>query len=50
MITITYEIAMAAAWDAANRSMRLNGRLVWSVEDYTAAVDEFHRLMPDMEQ
>lgn len=46
MITMTYDLAMAAAWDAANRSMRKAGRKVWSVDDYNAAVDEFYRLMP----
>ena len=41
-----YEIAHAAATDAANRQMRAAGRKAWSVDDYNAAVDEFDRLLP----
>lgn len=41
---LTYDLAMAAARDAGNRSMRAAGRERWSREDYRAAVDEFKRL------
>lgn len=43
---MTYELAMAAAADAANRAMRSGGREVWSQEDYNAGVREFDRLFP----
>ncbi len=43
---LTYKIAMAAAQDTGNRSMRAAGRKVWSDEDHGAAVTEFNRLRP----
>jgi hypothetical protein len=41
---MTYGIAMAAASDAGNRSMRTAGRSKWAVEDWNAMVAEFDRL------
>lgn len=46
MITMTREIAWAAAWDAGNRHMRQGGRTRWNKSDYNAAVREFNRLWP----
>jgi len=45
--TITREIALAAAKDAGNRSMRQAGRGAWNREDYNAVVREFDRLWPE---
>ena len=45
-ITITYELAMAAARDLANRRAAKAGRKAWDETDYNAAVDEFNRLYP----
>ena len=47
-ITITREIARAAAMDAGDHSMRLAGRTTWSREDYNAMVREFDRLWPEV--
>jgi len=47
-ITITREIARAAAMDTGNRSMRQAGRTTWSREDYNAMVREFDRLWPEV--
>lgn len=44
---ITYEIAQAASYDAANRNMKAAGRGKWNVEDYQAAAEEFNRLWPN---
>jgi hypothetical protein len=33
-MTLTRDIAYAAAFDAGNRSMRKAGRIVWSEEDF----------------
>ena len=41
---LTYELAMSAARDAANRQMRANGRKAWNRDDYNAACIEFARL------
>ena len=46
-ITITREIARAAAMDAGDHSMRHAGRTVWSREDYNAMIGEFNRLWPE---
>lgn len=46
MPTLTRELIHAAATDAGNRSMRSNGRTVWTVDDYNAAVREYDRLDP----
>ena len=46
-ITITREIARAAAMDTGDRSMRQAGRTVWGREDYNAMVMEFDRLWPE---
>ncbi len=43
---ITYEIARAAAMDAANRRMKAEGRMVWNQEDYNEACRELERLWP----
>ena len=43
----TYKTAHAAAWDAANNQMRVNGRAEWSYEDYCLACRTLARLYPD---
>lgn len=43
---MTYQLAMAAARDAGNRSMREAGRTKWNQADYNAMVREFNRLWP----
>ena len=45
-ITITREIARAAAMDAGDRPMHQAGRTAWNREDYNAMVREFDRLWP----
>lgn len=45
-ITMTYGLAMAAAKDAANRSMRKAGRTKWNEDDWNAMCAEFERLWP----
>lgn len=45
-LTMTRDLAWAAAMDEANRSMRRGGRKAWSREDYNVAVDTFNRLWP----
>lgn len=42
----TYAIAMAAAQDAGNRSMRAAGRLRWSLVDWKAASAVMNALHP----
>jgi hypothetical protein len=44
-LTMTYEIALAAGKDAANRNMRQNGRTVWNEDDYNAAVAVMDKLL-----
>ena len=46
ILEVTYELAWAAARDAANRSARLAGRRVWSKEDYNEAVQVLNKLLP----
>lgn len=38
-MTITYQIAMAAGRDAANRQARRNGRAAWSEADFNLAAN-----------
>lgn len=45
-IIMTYELAMAAAKDKADRRMRKSGRTAWDEEDYNVMVEEFNRLYP----
>lgn len=45
-ITVTPNIARAAATDAGNASMRKGKRAAWAAEDFSAAVAEFDRLWP----
>lgn len=45
-ITMTHELAMSAAKDAGNRSMRAAGRSIWSQADADAAYREYDRLIP----
>jgi hypothetical protein len=40
-----YDVAHAAAWDAANNQMHAAGRTAWSAEDYDYAVQVFDRLV-----
>ena len=42
--TLTRDLAWAAATDAANASMRANGRKTWNRADARAARREFERL------
>jgi hypothetical protein len=46
LIRISETLARAAATDAGNRSMRGDGRKVWSMKDFNAACKEFERLWP----
>lgn len=46
VITLTRDLAWAAATDAGNRRMRKAGRTAWSEEDYGVATREFDRLWP----
>lgn len=46
-IEITYELAMAAAHDAGNRSMREEHRTKWAVKDWNVACETFERLWPN---
>jgi len=43
-------LAIAAATDAANRSMTEGGRTAWSREDYNRAVAEYDRIRPMTEE
>jgi sulfite reductase beta subunit-like hemoprotein len=43
-VEITYELAMAAARDAGNRSMREGRRTKWAVKDWNVACETFARL------
>jgi hypothetical protein len=43
-IILTYDIAMAAGQDEANRRMRAAGRKKWSRADYNACIDRVNRL------
>jgi hypothetical protein len=46
-IEITYKLAMAAAQDVGNRSMRAGGRSKWAVKDWKVACETFERLWPN---
>lgn len=43
-IILTYDVAMAAGKDAANRNMRKAGRSVWSDEDFRLAANRTEEL------
>lgn len=43
-IVMTYELAMGAGRDAANRQMRRESRKSWNVRDYNLACDVFDKL------
>jgi hypothetical protein len=45
-MTMTRQIAWAAATDAGNLSMRKAGRTAWSRKDYNVAVRTFNKLWP----
>ena len=40
------KVAHAAGMDLANRRMQAAGRAAWNMEDYRAAVAEYHRIDP----
>ena len=44
--TLAYDLALAAAQDAGNRSMRKGGRVAWNDDDYNTMCAEFNRLIP----
>lgn len=44
MLTMTRDLAHAAAWDAANRLMRQKNLTAWDEECADKAVETFHRL------
>lgn len=46
-LTLTPELARAAAQDAGNRHMREHGRTEWSLEDWNVAAAELSRLWPE---
>jgi hypothetical protein len=43
-VTLTYEIARAAATDAANRHMREACRTAWDEDDFQVACDTLDKL------
>ena len=43
---LSYEVAKAAATDAANHQARVNHRAAWSQEDYNLACRTLARLYP----
>ena len=45
-LRLTSDLARAAAMDAANRQMRVNGRAAWNIADYNLACAELERLWP----
>jgi hypothetical protein len=45
-MTMTYDLARAAAFDAANAQMRAAGREHWSEEDYILCCQTENRLWP----
>lgn len=49
-ITLTYELAMAAGKDAAERSMRAAGRTKWNASDYAQAVRTTGKLLDVLER
>ena len=50
IIPVTYDLAMAAGRDAANRQMRAAKRTAWNEDDYNRAVEVFWQLYCDKEQ
>lgn len=48
-ITMTMDMAWAAAIKAGTRRMKKHGRTNWSRGDYNFAVREFDRILPDPE-
>jgi hypothetical protein len=46
-IVMTYELARAAASDAANSQMRANQRTAWDWDDYCLACRMLARLFPE---
>jgi hypothetical protein len=42
---VTYKLAMAAGWDAANRRMQKAGRTSWNRADYGHAADTVRKLL-----
>ena len=45
-LTMTYELAYAAATDTGNDSMRRAGRIKWDIVDYGLACRTFAKLYP----
>jgi hypothetical protein len=45
MIKITYKLAHAAGWDAANRQMHAAGRTTWNEEDFNLAARTMNELL-----
>jgi hypothetical protein len=45
MMKMTYTIAHAAGWDAANKQMRAAGRTAWNEEDYNLAARTMNELL-----
>ncbi len=46
---ITYKLAMAISFDAAERRRRQAGRESWTAADYACAVKAFQKCVPLME-
>ena len=46
-LKMTYELAMAAAKDEANRQMRTEKRKQWNRADYNRAVTVFNKFQPE---
>jgi hypothetical protein len=49
VMKLTYNLAMAAAWDEGNRSMKKAGRKKWNDEDWIAAAKKANELLDMME-
>lgn len=47
---MTYKLAMAISFDAAERRRREAGRKSWNADDYAASAEAFQRCVPLMEQ
>jgi len=47
---ITYNLANAAAKDAANRNMRHNGRTVWNEDDFKMWGNTLNNLLGPIEE
>lgn len=47
LITLSRDLAWAAAQDAGCRAMRKANRTAWNVDDYNEAIRTFNRVWPE---